>query len=66
MVLTFEDFRQRRCNTSELAELTGISLATASQHASVLRASGLITSARSGKSQIHEITPLGLGIIRAS
>jgi DNA-binding transcriptional ArsR family regulator len=55
-----------RCNTSELAELTGISLATASQHASVLRASGLITSARSGKSQIHEITPLGLGVIRAS
>ena len=55
-----------RCNTSELAELTGVSLATASQHASVLRASGLITSARSGKSQIHEITPLGLGVIRAS
>ncbi|MEU7786518.1 MULTISPECIES: winged helix-turn-helix domain-containing protein [unclassified Amycolatopsis] len=55
-----------RCNTSELAELTGISLATASQHASILRASGLITSARSGKSQIHEITPLGLGVIRAS
>ncbi|MEU8638513.1 winged helix-turn-helix domain-containing protein [Amycolatopsis sp. NPDC048633] len=55
-----------RCNTSELAELTGVSLATASQHASVLRASGLITSARSGKSQIHEVTPLGLGVIRAS
>jgi DNA-binding transcriptional ArsR family regulator len=55
-----------RCNTSELAELTGVSLATASQHASVLRASGLIASARSGKSQIHEITPLGLGVIRAS
>jgi DNA-binding transcriptional ArsR family regulator len=55
-----------RCNTSELAELTGISPATASQHASVLRASGLITSSRSGKSQIHEITPLGLAIIRAS
>lgn len=54
-----------RCNTSELAELTGVSLATASQHASVLRAGGLITSARSGKSQIHEITPLGLGVIRA-
>jgi DNA-binding transcriptional ArsR family regulator len=55
-----------RCNTSELAELTGISLATASQHASVLRSSGLITSTRVGKSQIHEITPLGLGVIRAS
>ncbi|MFJ1767332.1 ArsR/SmtB family transcription factor [Amycolatopsis sp. NPDC088138] len=55
-----------RCNTSELAELTDISLATASQHASILRASGLITSARVGKSQIHEITPLGLGVIRAS
>jgi DNA-binding transcriptional ArsR family regulator len=55
-----------RCNTSELAELTDISLATASQHASVLRASGLITSTRVGKSQIHEITPLGLGVIRAS
>jgi DNA-binding transcriptional ArsR family regulator len=55
-----------RCNTSELAELTGISLATASQHASILRASGLIISTRTGKSQIHEITPLGLGVIRAS
>jgi DNA-binding transcriptional ArsR family regulator len=55
-----------RCNTSEVAELTDISLATASQHASVLRASGLITSTRVGKSQIHEITPLGLGVIRAS
>lgn len=52
-----------RCNTSELAELTDIALATASQHASVLRASGLITSTRAGKSQIHEITPLGLGVI---
>ncbi|SFW70327.1 ArsR/SmtB family transcription factor [Amycolatopsis australiensis] len=55
-----------RCNTSELAELTGVSLATASQHASVLRASGLITSTRSGKAHVHEITPLGLGLIRAS
>ena len=54
-----------RCNTSELAAATGVSLATASQHASVLRAGGLITSTRSGKSQIHEITPLGLGVIRA-
>ncbi|EOD69361.1 ArsR/SmtB family transcription factor, partial [Amycolatopsis vancoresmycina] len=55
-----------RCNTSELADLTGISPATASQHASVLRASGLISSSRSGKSQIHEPTPLGLSLIRAS
>jgi DNA-binding transcriptional ArsR family regulator len=55
-----------RCNTTELAELTGIAPATASQHASVLRASGLIGTTRSGKSQIHEITPLGLSIIRAS
>jgi DNA-binding transcriptional ArsR family regulator len=53
------------CNTSELAGLAGISLATASQHASILRASGLITSTRSGKSQIHESTPLGLAVIRA-
>jgi DNA-binding transcriptional ArsR family regulator len=55
-----------RCNTSELAQLTGVSLATASQHASVLRAGGLIASARSGKAHIHEITPLGLAVIRAS
>jgi DNA-binding transcriptional ArsR family regulator len=53
------------CNTSELAELAGVSLATASQQASVLRASGLLTSTRSGKSQIHESTPLGLAVIRA-
>jgi hypothetical protein len=54
-----------RCNTSALAELTGTRLSTASQHASVLRSSGLIVSTRSGKSQIHEITPLGLGLIQA-
>lgn len=55
-----------RCNTSELASRAGTSLATASQHASVLRSSGLITSARVGKAQVHEVTPLGQGVIRAS
>ncbi|NBH07724.1 winged helix-turn-helix domain-containing protein [Amycolatopsis sp. SID8362] len=55
-----------RCNTGKLAELTGISPATCSQHTSVLRASGLITTTRVGKQQNHEITQLGLSMIRAS
>ncbi|MBB4686756.1 ArsR/SmtB family transcription factor [Amycolatopsis jiangsuensis] len=54
-----------QCNTGKLAELINISPATASQHASVLRASGLITSYRAGKEQVHEVTELGLSVIRA-
>ncbi|MFT7866326.1 MULTISPECIES: ArsR/SmtB family transcription factor [Amycolatopsis] len=53
------------CNTSQLAERTNTAIATASSHASILRAGGLIESTRSGKSTVHTITPLGLAVIKA-
>ncbi|MFG2834800.1 ArsR/SmtB family transcription factor [Streptomyces zaomyceticus] len=45
--------------TTELARRTGISNATASAHATALRAAGLITTTRTGRSVHHERTPLG-------
>ncbi|MEC3978651.1 ArsR/SmtB family transcription factor [Amycolatopsis sp. H20-H5] len=53
------------CSTSELALLTGISVASASQHASVLRDSGLSCAVRQGRAKSHQVSPLGLAIIRA-
>lgn len=46
--------------TSEVAGELEISLASASQHATTLRAAGLVTSARDGKSVWHTLTPLGV------
>ncbi|MFD3535652.1 ArsR/SmtB family transcription factor [Streptomyces sp. NPDC058664] len=45
--------------TTELARRTGVSNATASAHASALRAAGLITTTRTGRTVHHERTPLG-------
>ncbi|WP_406335568.1 winged helix-turn-helix domain-containing protein [Streptomyces zaomyceticus] len=45
--------------TTDLARRTGISNATASAHATALRAAGLITTTRTGRSVHHERTPLG-------
>ena len=47
------------CTTTELAQRAGVSLATASHHASTLREAALITSTRQGNEMIHIITPLG-------
>ena len=47
------------CTTTELARRAGISLAAASQHAAVLRGSGLIASRRQGSAVLHVLTPLG-------
>ena len=46
-------------STTQLARRTGISAASASEHARVLRRSGLVESRRSGKSTLHTLTPLG-------
>ncbi len=43
----------------------GISLAAASQHASVLRNAGLITTRRRGSAVLHVLTPLGAELLRA-
>ncbi|MFI5841724.1 ArsR/SmtB family transcription factor [Catenuloplanes sp. NPDC051500] len=53
------------CTTSELARRCGVSLASASQQAAVLRGAGLITTRRDGGAVRHEITHLGLGLLNA-
>jgi Helix-turn-helix domain len=53
------------CSTTELADRVGISLAAASQHASVLRDAGLITTHRQGSAVLHVLTPLGVELLRA-
>jgi DNA-binding transcriptional ArsR family regulator len=52
--------------TSELARSAGISVASASQHAKVLRLAGLVTSHRIGRAVVHEPTPLGVGLAAAN
>jgi predicted transcriptional regulator len=53
------------CSTTELAYRVGISLAAASQHASVLRDAGLITTQRRGSAVLHVLTPLGAELLHA-
>ena len=53
------------CTTTELASRVGISLAAASQHASVLRGAGLIITRRQGGAVLHLLTPLGTELLRA-
>lgn len=52
------------CTTSELARRLNVTAAAASQHAKVLRNTGLITTSRRGGSVLHSITPLGLALLR--
>ncbi|MFV0127310.1 ArsR/SmtB family transcription factor [Streptomyces sp. HMX112] len=46
-------------STSELSAALRISVTTASEHASVLRSSGLVSTTRNGSSVRHEVTALG-------
>ncbi|MFF1381302.1 ArsR/SmtB family transcription factor [Streptomyces sp. NPDC058308] len=52
------------CTTSELARRLNVTAAAASQHATVLRNTDLITTSRRGGSVLHLITPLGLALLR--
>ncbi|AXU14925.1 ArsR/SmtB family transcription factor [Streptomyces clavuligerus] len=52
------------CTTSELARRAGVSLASASQHAAVLREAGLVLTLRHGNSVLHTLTPLGAALLR--
>lgn len=49
--------------TGNLARRLGISPASASEHATVLRNAGLITTIRYGKSALHTVTPLGAALL---
>ncbi|MFD9795760.1 MarR family transcriptional regulator [Streptomyces sp. NPDC059070] len=52
--------------TSQLASRTGISPASASEHATVLRSAGLVGSARDRQAVLHTLTPAGAGLLNAS
>lgn len=52
--------------TSEIARSAGISVASASQHAKVLRLAGLVSSRRVGKAVVHAPTLLGAGLAAAN
>ncbi|MFF2044586.1 ArsR/SmtB family transcription factor [Kitasatospora sp. NPDC058170] len=51
------------CTTSQLADRLGISAAGASQHAAVLRQTGLITTRRVRNTVLHSVTPLGRALL---
>jgi DNA-binding transcriptional ArsR family regulator len=48
-----------RHTTTALARAAGISLPSASEHASALRGAGLVSSERDGGAVVHSLTPLG-------
>jgi DNA-binding transcriptional ArsR family regulator len=54
------------CTTTELARRVGVSLAAASQHATVLRDAGLITTRRQGSAVRHALTSLGAELLAVS
>ncbi|HEY2064196.1 MAG TPA: winged helix-turn-helix domain-containing protein [Amycolatopsis sp.] len=50
-------------STTELSRYAGISLASASYHASILRAAGLVETRRRGKAVHHLLTRLGASLL---
>jgi len=54
------------CTTSELAQRLNISSAGASQHATVLREAGLITTCRNRNTALHSVTRLGMDLLRSA
>ena len=53
-------------STAELAECVGTSAPSASEHATALRASGLVQTVRSGRSVHHSLTPLGRSLLNGN
>ena len=53
-------------STSQLAEAVGVSISSASQHAAVLRAAGLVATHRTGTSVRHSLTPIGSSLLRGA
>lgn len=60
------DALQREASTTELAQRIYVSPATASEHASVLRAAGLVRTRRDGGSVVHSVTELGRSLLNGS
>jgi DNA-binding transcriptional ArsR family regulator len=61
--LVLERLAQDRCTTSELAAVLELSVASASQHANVLREAGLVSSNQRGKTVVHKASSLGVRLI---
>lgn len=51
------------CTTTELARRLRISMSAASEHAAVLRDSGLLVSTRDANRVVHSLTPLGIALL---
>ncbi|WP_370945284.1 ArsR family transcriptional regulator [Amycolatopsis sp. cg5] len=51
------------CNTTQLSKEAGISLASASYHASILREAGLLETHRAGTAVKHTLSPLGRDLL---
>ncbi|QHF92690.1 ArsR family transcriptional regulator [Streptomyces sp. NHF165] len=51
------------CSTSQLARRVGLSPASASEHATVLRSAGLVETHRRGRAAHHTLTPLGAELL---
>ncbi|MEU9369510.1 winged helix-turn-helix domain-containing protein [Streptomyces avermitilis] len=54
------------CTTTELARHAGISPASASQHATVLRTAGLTITVRNHNTALHTTTPLGTNLLNTT
>ncbi|MFF0869734.1 ArsR family transcriptional regulator [Nonomuraea sp. NPDC003560] len=52
--------------TTFVAERVGVSLGSASQHTTVLRNAGLVSTVRTGSSVLHTLTPLGQALLNGS
>ncbi|WP_328342141.1 ArsR/SmtB family transcription factor [Micromonospora sp. NBC_00421] len=57
---------QPGCTTGELAAAARISLSSASEHATVLRAAGLVATTRRRQSVLHVLTPTGQSLLVSS
>jgi DNA-binding transcriptional ArsR family regulator len=53
-------------STSRLADRLDVSVASASQHLTVLRNAGLVASIRRGRAVYHDLTPLGVQLLLGS
>jgi len=52
--------------TGEIARRLDVSLATASEHATVLRRAGLVVSVRDGNTMLHALTPVATALLDGS
>jgi DNA-binding transcriptional ArsR family regulator len=54
------------CSTTELSRRVAVSIASASEHAAVLREAGLLHSRRQGSQVLHTVTSLGASLLTRS